>query len=155
MGGGGRDFVAQVFGYDEVQPDIETVADGDEPPRDTLLHRVQADVITLAAPQAERPAPDPDDVSLRVHVCHSPLREVQVLHDRLLDLFERDPSLEPRDVAVMVHDLATYAPCVDAVFGALEPNDPRYVPWTVGDRPAASEPAVTGIFVGLIWKTPT
>src|SRR5699024_4787611 len=129
MGGVGRDFVAQVFGYDEVRPDVETLADEDEPPRDTLLHRVQADVITLAAPQAEPSAPDPGDVSLRVHVCHSPLREVQVLHDQLLDLFERDASLEPRDVAVMVPDLATYAPCVDAVFGALAPGDPRHVPW--------------------------
>lgn len=188
MGGVGRDFVAQVFGYDEVQPDVETEAEEGAPPRDTLLHRVQADVITLAAPPAHRAGsdpgskpepelepgsesesgsesevdsesaatseiratPDPDDVSLRVHVCHSPLREVQVLHDQLLDLFERDPALEPRDVAVMVPNLATYAPCVDAVFGALAPGDPRHVPWTVADRPAASAHAVTGMFLRLL-----
>lgn len=150
MGGVGREFVAQVFGYDEIQPDIETGADESEPPRDSLLHRVQADVITLAAPEPVADVPDPQDLSLRVHVCHSPLREVQVLHDQLLDMFQRCPGLEPRDVAVMVPKLATYAPCVDAVFGSLAPSDARYIPWTVSDRPAASAHAVIGMFLHLL-----
>lgn len=170
MGGVGRDFVAQVFGYDEVQPDIETLADDAEPSRDTLLHRLQADVITLESAQANENAPDPDpdpdsdsdsdsdfdsdsdsdDDSLQVHVCHSPTREVEVLHDRLLDLFQRHADLEPRDVAVMVPDLGTYAPCVDAVFGALSAHDPRYIPWTVADRPASQGHALSAMFLNLL-----
>lgn len=152
MGGLGRDFVAQVFGYDEVQPDIETFADDAEPPRDTLLHRLQADVITQQAAIADvdMAGPDPDDDSLQVHVCHSPLREVEVLHDRLLDLFQRHPDLEPRDVAVMVPDIATYAPCVDAVFGALSAHDARFIPWTVADRPDSQAHALGAMFLGLL-----
>ncbi len=152
MGGLGRDFVAQVFGYDEVQPDIETFADDTEPPRDTLLHRLQADVITLQAPRSDEAAgaPDPDDDSLQVHVCHSPMREVEVLHDRLLDLFQRHEDLEPRDVAVMVPDLGTYAPCVDAVFGALSAHDARFIPWTVADRPASQAHALSAMFLDLL-----
>jgi exodeoxyribonuclease V gamma subunit len=152
MGGLGRDFVAQVFAYDEVQPDIETFAGDSEPPRDTLLHSLQADVITLAAAQADEgaSAPDPDDDSLLVHVCHSPMREVEVLHDRLLDLFQRHQDLEPRDVAVMVPDLGTYAPCVDAVFGALSAHDPRFIPWTVADRSASQTHALGAMFLNLL-----
>lgn len=152
LGGVGRDFVAQLFSYDEVQPDAETEANAEEPPRGTLLKGVQADVITLQAPASERrlPQPDADDVSLQVHSCHSPLREVQVLHDRLLDLFERMPDLQPRDIAVMMPDIARYAPCVDAVFSAVGVDDPRYIPWTVADRPGDSVHAVSVLFDRLL-----
>src|SRR5690625_2360059 len=151
-GGVGRDFVAQVFGYDEVQPDLESMPDDVDPPRDSLLHRVQADVIELASagPADKRDAPDPADDSLRVHVCHSPMREVEVLHDRLLDLFARHQDLEPRDVAVLVADMGTYAPCVDAVFGSIERSDARYIPWTVADRPLARAHALAAMFQSLL-----
>jgi hypothetical protein len=33
-----------------------------------------------------------DDRSLTIHVCHSPQREVEVLHDRLLAMLEENPS---------------------------------------------------------------
>ncbi|MBB6184003.1 exodeoxyribonuclease V subunit gamma [Oleiagrimonas soli] len=152
LGGVGRDFVAQLFSYEHVQPDVETLADDDDLPRDTLLQRVQADVIVLQAPDpaARRDAPDPADRSLQVHVCHSPLREVQVLHDQLLDRLQRDPDLQPRDIAVMVPDLARYAPCVEAVFGALSPDDPRRIPWTVADRSMADTHALIGLFQRLL-----
>ena len=40
----------------------------------------------------------PDDDSIAIHACHGPMREVEVLHDQLLALFDADPTLEPRDV---------------------------------------------------------
>lgn len=153
LGGVGRDFVARLFAYDEVLPDTEdTAADDAEPPRGSLLERVQADVITLAAPdpQARRDAPDPQDRSLQVHVCHSPLREVQVLHDQLLDRLQSDPGLQPRDIAVMVPDLGRYAPCIEAVFGAMAANDPRRIPWTVADRPQTDAHALVTLFQRLL-----
>ncbi len=152
LGGVGRDFVAQLFSYEHVQPDVEELADEADPPRGTLLERVQADVITLAAPdrEARRAMPDAADRSLQVHVCHSPLREVQVLHDQLLDRLQRNPELQPRDIAVMVPDLARYAPCVEAVFGALATEDPRRIPWTVADRPMADTHALVALFMDLL-----
>lgn len=152
LGGVGRDFVAQLFAYDEVQPDFESDPDGTEPPRDTLLHRLQADVIALAPPDPalRLKVPDPRDRSLHVHACHSPLREVQVLHDQLLDMLQEDEDLEPRHIAVMVPNLARYAPCVEAVFGALGRDDPRRIPWTVADRPASETHAVVALFLSLL-----
>ena len=153
LGGVGRDFVARMFAYDEVQPDAEDLAeDAGDPPRESLLQRVQADIVTLAAPtrDARRGRPDPGDRSLQVHVCHSPLREVQVLHDQLLDRLQADPQLQPRDIAVMVPDMARYAPCIDAVFGALAIDDPRRIPWTVADRPQADAHALMQLFQDLL-----
>lgn len=63
-------------------------------------------------------APDAPDDSIQIHVCHSPTREVEVLHDRLLDLFAGNRDIQPADVLVLTPDLDTYAPLVEAVFGS-------------------------------------
>ena len=112
------------------------------------LRLLQRDVLELRnrgrEPDAP-PLPIPEgDRSLQVHACHGPLREVQVLHDGLLDLFERLPGLEPRDVLVLAPDPDAYAPHVEAVFGAL--GDERFIPWSAARRdPAAGAPAVAAV----------
>ena len=58
------------------------------------------------------------DDSLQIHVCHSPVREAEVLHDRLLALFDAHHDMEPADVLVLTPDLELYGPAIDAVFGA-------------------------------------
>ncbi|MDR0932175.1 MAG: exodeoxyribonuclease V subunit gamma [Victivallales bacterium] len=59
----------------------------------------------------------PDDRTVSVHNCHSTRREIEVLHDRLLELFE-DPAIQPRDVIVMAPDINTYAPYIRSIFDA-------------------------------------
>ena len=73
-----------------------------------------------AAGEAEpRPGRTPAaDDSLQIHVCHSPVREAEVLHDRLLAIFDAHPDLEPADVLVLTPDLDTYGPAIEAVFAA-------------------------------------
>ena len=73
-----------------------------------------------ASPGAERPGaagPAADD-TIQVHVCHSPVREAEVLHDRLLAAFDAHPDLEPADVLILTPDLDLYGPAVEAVFAA-------------------------------------
>ncbi|MCI5221444.1 MAG: exodeoxyribonuclease V subunit gamma, partial [Candidatus Electrothrix sp. AR4] len=72
------------------------------------------------------------DNSIRFHCCHSSMREIQVLHDRLLDLFTADPELNPTDILVMAPDISLYAPAVGGVFGSA-PTDLR-IPWSIADR---------------------
>jgi exodeoxyribonuclease V gamma subunit len=107
-------------------------------PQESLLGQIQDDIRALR-PLAETrdhwPPVDPArDRSLRFHVAHSPQREMEVLHDELLDRFQGDPELLPRDVIVMVPDVETYAPHVQAVFGQLDPADPRFIPFALSDR---------------------
>jgi len=110
-----------------------------------LLQQVQQAVLDLLpAPTtaAQRKPWSDDDASLRFHVVHSAQREVEVLHDQLLALFERSARdgrpLAPRDVIVMVPDIQTYAPHVQAVFGRLSAGDPRHLPYSVADQSARS-----------------
>ena len=48
-------------------------------------------------------AHDTGDRSVQVHLCHGATRQVQVLRDALLHLFDADPTLTPRDVVVLCH----------------------------------------------------
>ncbi|MCK6506734.1 exodeoxyribonuclease V subunit gamma [Myxococcota bacterium] len=57
------------------------------------------------------------DDTISVHSCHGRLREVEVLRDRLLMLFDRDRTLQPEDVLVLAPDIDDYAPFIESVFG--------------------------------------
>ncbi|MFW0796877.1 exodeoxyribonuclease V subunit gamma [Gordonia sp. CPCC 205515] len=57
------------------------------------------------------------DTSVEVHACHGPDRQVEILRDRLLHLFDADPTLQPRDVLIMCPDVDTFAPLIRGAFG--------------------------------------
>jgi exodeoxyribonuclease V gamma subunit len=81
-----------------------------------------------------------------VHSCHSPLREVEVLYDHLLEWFQHDRNLQPRDVLVMTPDIETYAPFIQAVFDAPEDASKR-LPFSVADRGmSGASPVITAFF---------
>jgi exodeoxyribonuclease V gamma subunit len=104
----------------------------EEPDAKTLLSTIQSDICLLKEPDAEEAEtrrPSEDD-SIQIHSCHSPLREVETLHDVLLKLFEKDDRLTPQDILVMTPDIELYAPYIEAVFEAREPK----IPYTITDR---------------------
>ncbi len=149
-GGGGRDILAQLFSYEIVQPETEIERFVD-PGRDTLLHRLQQDVLRRAAPIAETWSRS--DTSVQIHICHSKLREVEILHDRLramLDDVSFDPPLQPREIAVMAPNIGEYLPLARAVFGGLDAGDPRYIPFTLADRPQVQAHALIAWFLALL-----
>ncbi len=149
-GAGGREILAQLFSYEIVLPQRETELFA-LPGRDTLLHRLQQDVLDRTAPAAS--AFDTDDISLQLHACHSKLREVEVLHDQLralLDDVRFDPPLQPRDIAVLAPDIADYLPLARAVFGGLSPDDARFIPFSLADRPQAQSHPLIALLLDLI-----
>lgn len=104
----------------------------------SLLQQVQDDIRDLrplAETRARWPAVDPGrDSSIRFHVAHGPQREVEILHDQLLAALAADPGLHPRDIVVMVPDIATYAPHIQAVFGLPDFDDVRRIPFIIADQ---------------------
>jgi exodeoxyribonuclease V gamma subunit len=65
-----------------------------------------------------------DDQSIQIRSCHSPLREVEVLHQYLLGKFSIDHSLKPDDILVVTPNLEQYTPFIEAVFGVQEDGLP-------------------------------
>jgi len=102
----------------------------EEPGKDLLLSRVQSDILHLRNPDGAVRCRT--DGSIQIHCCHNPMREIEVLHDQLLELFEEDPGLCPRDVLVMTPDIEAYAPLIHAVFDA-HPDDRSRIPYSVSD----------------------
>lgn len=120
------------------------------PARDSLLHRLQADVLTLSTPKPPE-AIAADDDSVQIHACHSPLREVEVLHDQLLALFAAHPGLSPADVVVLTPDIEQYAPLIDAVFAPLAGAvDRPAIPYTIADRGQRAEAPLLESFLDLL-----
>ena len=106
------------------------------PPTSSLLDRVQHSVRVLDTSGIKRQQDDQRDprrdASLRVHACHTRLREVEVLKDALLDLLAVHADLQPRQIVVMAPNMALYAPLLPVVFG--EPGDARsLLPYQIAD----------------------
>jgi exodeoxyribonuclease V gamma subunit len=141
----GRDYIGLLYGYD--RPDdyrqnfaeIDLFRDYIEPPgAGRLLQQVQQailDLRPLPAADRDRLLVAPDDSSICFQSAHSRQREVEILQDQLLALFEQLPDLKPRDIIVMAPDIRAYAPHIEAVFGNLPSEDARYIPYTIADNP--------------------
>ena len=123
---------------------------------DNLLHCLQADLLNLddraviglsageLADSMDKRRLDPHDRSITLQVCHSAQREVEVLQDHLLALMEADPELKPRDIIVMVADIDSYAPFIQAAFASAPPE--RYLPFAISDRRASqAHPAILAL----------
>ncbi len=148
LGVSGRQFHACLESLDYHEPLGDLFADPLED-AETVLTVLQSDILNLVnrKPGGDAPAKevDPGDTSLRIHACHSPMRETQVVKDLLLNEFEQDPDLLPHEVIVMTPDIETYAPFVESVF-ALDPP----LPFGVSDRRKRSESEHLEAFLAIL-----
>jgi len=132
LGRVGRDtqIILESLSTDYVELDLDLFHDpadtatraihGAEP---NTLQWLQSDILHMRTPEdcqdlTDWPTrcPNDDDESIQIHRCHGPLRQVEVLRETLLGLFEKHPHLEPRDVVVMTPDIERYAPLISSVF---------------------------------------
>jgi len=150
MGKMGRDFLYQLYSLE--QQEVDAFVDID---RDNLLHHLQADILDLTDSSlaalndpAQRIAIAQDDDSFSLHACHSVMREVEVLHDNLLAMFEQDKSLTPKDIIVMVPNIDSYAPYVEAVFKRTQHE--TAIPFSISDVSAQQESPILNSFFQLL-----
>lgn len=71
------------------------------------------------------------DHSIQIHSAHSPLRELQILKDRLLQLLHQNRDWQPHDIAVLTPHIEPYAPFIEAVFGEHGGGTP--LPFSISD----------------------
>lgn len=156
LGGLGRDFQALLEG----SVDYHDAEHYEDPGHSSMLRSLQSDILELIDRRAEEPTLDTDDAddSIRIHACHSPIRELQVLHESMRDLFERDASLEPHDVVVLCPAIDEYAPLIEAVFGSTEGSDTddplafpsRAIPFRIADRRVRTSDEIVDAFLQVL-----
>lgn len=134
----------------------------DDIPEDSLLHCLQGDILELRNRADNHTVCRFDtysrsiditplaltDRSLQVHVCHSRMREVEVLFDQLLNLFQSHPSLKADEVIVMTPDIDAYAPSIQAVFSTADVK--CRIPFNIADRGFRWENALIDAFFTLL-----
>lgn len=113
------------------------------PDGNSLLQHVQRDLLQFS--ETVNPALRADG-SIVVHSCHSPIREVEVLHDQILH-FVHGEGYRPEDILVLLPDVEAYAPLLDAVFRR---DDDRFLPYRIADRQADAESAVVKAFLRVL-----
>ncbi|NGX39823.1 MAG: RecBCD enzyme subunit RecC [Chlamydiae bacterium] len=110
---------------------------GDE----TALAGVQQDILEGVEQMRK------NDGSITCFSSSSPFREVEILKDHLLGLFEE--GIAPSDVAVFAPDIALYAPYIKAVFGSSE----NPIPFSISDLELGKEDEVAKAF-GILMALP-
>ena len=112
---------------------------------ESLLEHIQDDIFHLQNPTPPKSVSN-TDYSVQIHSCHSPMREVEVLHDQILNLLDLDPELNPSDIIVMMPDIEKYATLILAVFSQdIRPGE--QIPLTIADRIIVQKnPILQGLF---------
>ncbi len=151
----GRDFLNLVA---ELTPaaereDFIPPKDHSPSPRSILLE-IQNDIFELKSGALKKKRSVAlSDRSLQIHSCHSVVRELEVLHDQLLDLFQNDSELKPKDIVVMTPDVSIYAPFIDAVFGV--PENPKHkIPYSIADREVRAGSGIIDTFFRILEVLP-
>ncbi len=151
----GRDFVRQLDAFDDAVATaqafpllkIDLFGEAPETAHTPMLTRMQhriRDLEPLSVRHDDAPLAA-EDRSVVFHLAHSPVRELEVLHDQLLALLapssittDQKLPLNPRDVVVMVPDVQSMAPAIRAVFGQYSRHDKRFIPFDIADLSAKS-----------------
>jgi exodeoxyribonuclease V gamma subunit len=153
LGGLGKEFLVSISATEAHVEDCFVPVD-----EHNLLSSLQADIFYLRDYSDSRPVDRigveeaglaAADASIQIHACHGPLREIEVLHDRLLALFEEHPDLRPRDVIVMAPDIAAYAPYIRTVFD-MQTDAGQPIPYSIADQGAGGNKGVLRSFLALL-----
>jgi exodeoxyribonuclease V gamma subunit len=152
----GQEFFETVLEYGFECEELDDDAPKNSPDNDSdfgasLLAVIQSDILTLYDRHADGtkyPVPVADR-SLQIHSCHGPMREMEILYDNLLAMFDELDNLEPRQIVVMIPDIESYSAYISAVFGGLSGSRPT-LPYTIADRSVRRESPFIESFLGIL-----
>ncbi len=96
-----------------------------------LLSQIQSDILYLVEPVAQSYALAEDDDSIQIHVCHSTLRQLEVLKEQLSHWLAQSTAEQPRrpsDILVLVPNLADSEALIRNVFPHIAQPNSVFIP---------------------------
>ncbi|MDR2965175.1 MAG: exodeoxyribonuclease V subunit gamma [Treponema sp.] len=119
-------YLYEQIGWENLEHDMNIDSTGNSTPK-TLLKIIQDSIFSDTNIESINLDENLKDKSFTANSCFSELREVEVLCDYILDLFD-SKNLTPQDIAVVSPDIEKYANAIESVFG-------RYnIPIIIADR---------------------
>ena len=112
--------------------------------QDSLLAKVQSDVLYLVEPEAQQYELDEQDDSIQIHVCHSSLRQLEVLKEQLIQWLAQgslDAPRKPSDILVLSPSLTELEPLIRSVF-APPPSERDLIQQKAGSQHQLSKDSV-------------
>lgn len=144
----GRNYQDQLLNYVDTQQD-QFVSSSPS----TLLGMIQASILSLDLASSDLASSSQrlssSDRSMQFHICHSKLREVEVLHDQILGFLEARSDLAPKDIIVMMPNITDYIPFIDGVFGAKHHNE-RALTYAISDKSLKDDKSIVEGFSQLL-----
>lgn len=146
----GRDYLHLLDQFDEVEKyknryaKIEIFVDPVQQDQVNALNLLQSAIFNLETPTHPLNL-QPQDQSIELIRTFSAMREVQVLHDKILHWLDKDRQLLPGDIMVMVPNMEKFAAPIHAVFGKFKRNEKRFIPYSVADASLTQSPLVLAL----------
>ncbi|WP_122898870.1 exodeoxyribonuclease V subunit gamma [Acinetobacter sp. B51(2017)] len=87
----------------------------------TLLGKLQSDILNLVQPKPNAYVLAEDDDSIQIHVCHSSLRQLEVLKEQIIHWLSQSTAATPRrasDILVLCPNLKDIEPQIRSTFAA-------------------------------------
>ena len=140
----GREFFVRSLDWITEPCFIETPETG------PLLQKLQNAFLENTPPATgELPEADAPDLSIQIHNCYSAFREVETLHDFLLNRFAEDKTLNFNDVFIMTPQPERYAHLIEAVFHNPA-HEGNMLKVSLADRSAAEKLQSARSFTALL-----
>jgi exodeoxyribonuclease V gamma subunit len=109
----------------------------------TVLARLHDHLLGTPGPAAR---PLSQDTSVQIVSCPGIVREVETVHNSILDNLRRNPALRQTDFAVLVTDMARYRPILQAVFE----RPPHRLEYNLVDFSAAGLSTMGQALIGML-----
>ncbi len=116
----------------------------------TLLGELQRNVRLCSNPRSLPEETVENQWSIRVARCTGELREVEVLHDLLLESLRDLDGLTPSDILVVTPDIERYGPLIDLVFGGGKERCGVKIPYSIADRSLLTEDRTARLAADLL-----
>lgn len=134
-----------------IDPTEDSKSDNELSILDSLKYRL----LTLSTNTEQKHKIAANDRSLQIRSCHTPLREIEILRDEILSTIKNEKdvcgkSTAPRDMLVMMPDIESYAPLIEAVFGSVNRDDPDFIPYSICDQTVRSSSKIADAIVQLL-----
>ena len=90
------------------------------------------------------------DDSIQIHKVHNKIREVETLYNSLLNILDKDSTITPGDITVIIPEIEEYIPYIKAVFNRYDEKNDKHLPFRIADQTVLSFQKFVETFTDLL-----